>query len=72
MGGKYLIGVITTRPLPPLPFADVNVDVPGWPPSAMPCWYEASSMLYVDAWPEAAPDEPASVKAMPPEKQPFM
>jgi len=56
-------GVITTRPLPPLPFDAVDVDVPGRPPRAMPEAYEASAVLYVNAWPEVEPDEPGAVKA---------
>jgi len=72
VSGSDFNGMIITSPLPPLPLEDVAVDVPGRPPIPMPCWYEASTMLYVLAWPEEEPDEPAADKAVAVAMQPPM
>jgi len=64
-----LTGMMTTKPSPPFPIEEAW---PGRPPSAIPVPYEASSMLYVDAWPEEEPDEPGAVKAVAVAMQPPM
>ena len=62
--------VITTRPLPPFPALDAW---PGNPPTPTPETYPfAVTMLYVGAWPEEVPEEPAWVKAEPSWMQPPM